>query len=72
MRDNTQRNIARAILSECSAGIDHGADFHALPYGSVSKLAEAAKFCGYRAPRNANGSTARYFHARLVRIAKES
>ena len=72
MSDNTQRDCARAILAVCKAGPDFGRDFHALPFGTVSALAEAAKFCGYRKPRNASGSTARYFHARLVRLAKES
>jgi hypothetical protein len=72
MGDNVQRDCARAILATCKAGADYGRDFHALPYGTQSDLAEAAKFCGYRKPRGANGSTARYFHARLVRLAKES
>lgn len=70
---DTTAAVARSILAVCKAGPDYGRDFHALSYGAQSALAEAAKFCGYRKPRNANGSTARYFHARLVRAAsKES
>lgn len=71
MTDNTKRDVARAILAACKAGPDYGRDFHALSYGAQAALAEAAKFCGYRKPKNANGSTARMFHARLIRAANQ-
>jgi hypothetical protein len=50
-------------------GIDLTRDFHALPSGQVERIIEAADSVRYRQPRNANGSRARYFHARLVRTA---
>ncbi len=44
-------------------------DFHALPNDAVCRLVDAAKAEHYRKPKNANGSTARYYHARLMRAA---
>jgi len=44
-------------------------DFHTLSFGEQSELAELAKQCGYRKPRNANGSRARYFAAYVVKKA---
>jgi len=44
-------------------------DFHALSFGEQSELADLAKQCRYRKPRNANGSTARYFAAYVVKKA---
>lgn len=70
MCDNVQRDCARAILVVCGANVP---EFHALPSSTLDALAEAARFCGYRKPRNAPGSTARAFHSRLVRLSnKES
>lgn len=70
MCDEIETAIARAILVICKANVP---EFHALSSGTLDDLAAAAKFCGYRKPRNANGSTARAFHARLVRLSnKES
>lgn len=43
------------------------ADFHTLPTDTVGRIIEAADARKYRAPKNANGSRARYFHAMLVR-----
>ncbi len=49
-------------------------DFHALDSAAVERIIAEADAYGYRAPRNANGSRARYFHAYLTRTAsrKES
>ena len=44
-------------------------DFHALNWGVVDSIIAAAGERKYRAPKNANGSRARYFHAYLVRRA---
>jgi len=44
-------------------------DFHALPSAVVDALIAEADAYGYRKPRNANGSRARYFHAYLSRTA---
>lgn len=43
-------------------------DFHRLCSDDVQKLIREADAHGYRAPKNANGSRARYFHAYLVRV----
>lgn len=69
MPETTQRDIARAILAACA--VDPGQDFHVLRSSQVEALLEAATFCNYRAPRNASGSRARYFHARLVRATTQ-
>lgn len=43
-----------------------GADFHTTSKGE--ELAEEARKVGYRKPKNANGSTGRYFHQYLQRL----
>lgn len=55
-------------------GIPLNRDFHSLNTDTVESIIAAADSVNYRKPRNANGSRARYFHARLVRLAsrKES
>ncbi len=58
---------AHAILADL--GILGGADFHALRAEQVRQLLNQARACGYREPKNANGSRARYFHAYLDRRA---
>jgi hypothetical protein len=45
-------------------------DFHALRSSQVDALLECAIAAKYQAPFNANGSRARYFHAKLIREAK--
>lgn len=61
------RQRARDILSRCHAPL--GTDFHALRTWQVDSIVSEADAYGYRKPRNANGSRARYFHAYLVRAA---
>jgi hypothetical protein len=56
---------ARNILNMCKAS----GDFHALGTDSVAALLEEARERRYRRPAGANGSTARSFHAYLVRVA---
>ena len=56
---------ARSILRR--AGIDPREDFHALRSGQVDRLLAEADAVGYRKPKNASGSRARYFHAYLIR-----
>ena len=46
------------------------ADFFTLDSATVQLLADTAKAVGYRAPKNRNGSTARYFFAYLARQPK--
>ena len=48
-------------------GIPAGEDFDTLRSTMVEKILEAANASNYRAPRNANGSRARYFYAYLNR-----
>ncbi len=40
-------------------GVDFNKDFHSQSFGS--ELAAIAKLQGYRKPKNANGSTGRYY-----------
>ena len=44
-------------------------DFHALNSEQVEKIISLADSRGYRAPKNAKGSRARYFYAYLERVA---
>lgn len=60
-------HAARECLYAC--GVNRTQDFHTLPSSTVERLVEQARFFKYRKPKNANGSTARYFHAYLVRTA---
>jgi hypothetical protein len=53
-------------------GIPLHMDFHALPSAAVGGLLEAADVVAYRQPRNANGSRARCFHAKLARAVKKA
>lgn len=48
-------------------GIDFSADFHTLRSSQVEALLVQARACGYREPKNANGSRARYFFYYLKR-----
>lgn len=50
-------------------GIAPGANFHTLDSATVENLLLAADLERYRAPRNANGSRARYYHDMLQRRA---
>ena len=62
------RNDAINILSWC--GIPPRQDFHALHSKQISQLERKADERRYRAPKLANGSRLRYFHAYLVRTAE--
>jgi hypothetical protein len=57
---------ANGILRHCEAT---DREFHRLYGWQVDYLLDQADRCGYRAPKNANGSRARYFHAYCVRLA---
>lgn len=50
-----------------NAGINMHLNFYQLRTREVERLAEIAQAVGYRKPRNANGSTARYFFAYVNR-----
>ena len=63
---NTPDN-ARAIAARYDIPLHD--QFHALRSDVVARIVEAADEYRYRAPRAANGSRARYFHAYLVRRA---
>lgn len=56
---------AHAILHQHGGNVD----FHRLDSETVESLRLIGKSRAYRAPRNANGSYARMFHAHLVRRA---
>lgn len=63
-------NFDYAMLNLSSIGIDINQDFHSIPMSLQNELSDLAKYCGYRLPKNANGSTARYFWAALQRKHK--
>lgn len=48
-------------------GISITADFHTLSTAQVEVIVELAKLAGYRKPKLANGSTARYYFEALQR-----
>lgn len=58
---------ARAILKRCN--VDIGADFFTLSSSTVLDLLASADSHRYRAPKNANGSRGRYWHAHVQRVA---
>lgn len=60
---------ARQVLQ--LANISLGQDFYTLSSSQVDILLAEAKRVRYQRPKNANGSTGRYFHDRLQRLAKE-
>ena len=49
------------------AGIDRNVPFHALRSTDIDSLIYWANIHKSRAPKNANGSRARYWHAYLIR-----
>lgn len=63
----TKKEAAMALIGH---RLDLTADFHALNSETVQLLTDTARAVGYRAPRNANGSTARYFFTYLARQPK--
>lgn len=60
-------NLQAAMNAFNSAGIDIHADYHTLDSFQSVIIAELARHHGYRKPKNANGSTARYYFAALQR-----
>jgi hypothetical protein len=64
------RREARQIL--WGREIPLGVDFHALRSSQVDQIIHAANARNYRAPKNANGSRARCFHAYLIRAASRN
>lgn len=62
------KSTALDILARCKVPL--GVDFHALASSQVDSIVAEADLFKYRAPRHANGSRARYFHAYLTRAAR--
>jgi hypothetical protein len=60
-------DLDTALTAFNTAGIDIHANFHTLPSSQVCVIVELARQQGYRKPKNANGSTGRYFFAALQR-----
>lgn len=60
---------ARAILDRIGATL--GQDYHTLSSDQVDRVVTEADIRRYRAPRNANGSRARYFYALVQRRAQD-
>jgi len=46
-------------------------DFHTLRFSEQELLGRMVEECGYRKPKNANGSTARYFAAYVVKYERQ-
>lgn len=65
------RSEARRILARWAINPDAPEDFHAISSQQVDWILATAREHRYRKPRNANGSTARYFYAYVVRRAKD-
>ena len=61
------REEASEILWDCGFKRMHQPDFHELPSWQVDALLKHAGKRNYRAPKEANGSRARYFFAYLQR-----
>lgn len=59
---------AEAKRRAVAAGINFNEDVHSQSWTAMSELAEIAKAAGYRKPKSANGSTARYFFQHLDRL----
>ncbi len=59
------KDYSAAINAAHNQGVDFRRDFFAQNAGGI--CAELAKDHGYRKPKNANGSTGRYFFARMQR-----
>lgn len=59
--------LARGALG--ASGVALGADYHALSTSQVESLLAWSRHWKYRKPRAADGSTARYFHDMLQRLA---
>ena len=53
------------------AGADFNKDVHAQNIGVLSDIAAIAKLVGYRKPKNASGSTGRYFFYHLDNLRKK-
>jgi len=61
-----------AIKAAQEYGITFGRDYHQeCDISKSSYLAELAKRVGYRKPKNASGSTGRYFYAHLSKIKND-
>jgi hypothetical protein len=52
------------------AGLDIAEDYHTQNWDAADLMTEWAKRTGYRKPKNAKGSTGRYFWEHLQRLAK--
>jgi hypothetical protein len=61
---------ARETLKALNINVDQ--DFHQLSSSQVDALLAEADRVRYQKPKNANGSRARYFHARLLRQARHT
>ena len=60
-------SINTAVELAGKAGLNLKKDFFQLSFFDVDKVLGIAKVYGYRKPKNANGSTARYFWAFMQR-----
>ena len=61
----------KATLGTAVPTLDLSKDFFTLSHAEVQIVIDMAKAAKYRKPKNANGSTARYYYARLQRKARK-
>ena len=69
MTKKTKLTNCEALTLLKSRGVDMKADFFALRSDAVREILAVADLAKYKLPKNANGSRARYFHARLERAS---
>ena len=60
-------NLEHAMNVFNAEGIDIRANFYTLRASQVGVIVDLAKQSGYRRPKNANGSTGRYYFSALQR-----
>jgi len=65
-------NLNQVLTELNTHGIDITADFFTLSLCDAGHLNEIAKAQHYRKPKNANGSTARYFFHAVQRLNNRS
>lgn len=63
-----ERVNAREFISSINAHV--GQDYHTLSGEQVDAILKEVRRVRYQKPRNANGSTARYYYERLQRHAR--
>lgn len=66
----SSKKLSKSAAKELaeSVGVNFSKDFYEQPLSVSSELVAIAKLAKYSKPKNANGSTARYFFAHLQKV----